>query len=777
MRKVNEIVSAGIAEKLSLTGGDGFHMHPPADETRNGFMTVEDRILLNRRTSSAVPNTLMQRDSQGQSKVGVPSDSDHIARKGDVDQLKTRVDQIIADGDSSAEVVDARGIYPLLGGRLNAVDAQLADVKQLMIASWHGVDSSIGSADATDMLNSLFAAAKASGKRYVYFDEPHTYNVSGDLVNARDLILIGCGARIMSNNLKNYFIQIADGSTYNGKYNLYPESDLLFRTASIALQNRVVNVTLWGDSTLTGGSDITGIKYGVDHKGASEQSPNGLTAGDSFYQRLVDSLIAKFPDVTFNFYNRAIGGALIQNSEDNQTFNGVTKPWPEHIKDTNPDVLVIGFGMNTNYAYSKTFRYYMDRISDFIKLKYTKKPSLCWMTTPRPVMALDGDFGSAESQISRHLAAYSARYSGILKGGYIIDVNRASDIVRTGIDYARPIMKTKELSGLISGTYSESGGIFTMDADGEYLDLDAAESDFVLEFEINFGTVQGGNMWFSYNNVNSMESALLIFPNYSGNGLLQNYANFLDFDHYSITASYTDSVPWNDSAWRSIRVEKRSEVLNVFINGVRCLRDIVAINNLPGKISMRMNGTGSAVYQVRNIKLYGGSYKQYIPRLTEEEMWGQHVNGDYNTKTPYGGNGANHPSTIGLESVYMPALREFIDDLALLSNQSLISLRVLPKQVAISSWQTAPITTTASGANLRYQNIEKTEILRAASLTGSDGTRLKLRSDVRRYEDAVNLLDGEFAYYESNGATQVFIAYSGSLASSYTFTGYFGITE
>ncbi len=46
-RKVNEIVSAGIAQKLSLTGGDGFHMHPPADETRDGFMTKEDRLFLN----------------------------------------------------------------------------------------------------------------------------------------------------------------------------------------------------------------------------------------------------------------------------------------------------------------------------------------------------------------------------------------------------------------------------------------------------------------------------------------------------------------------------------------------------------------------------------------------------------------------------------------------------------------------------------------------------------------------------------------------------------
>lgn len=47
--------------------------------------------------------------------------------KQGLDNLYTRVNNIIADGDSSAEVVDARGGYPVLGDRLNATDAQLAD--------------------------------------------------------------------------------------------------------------------------------------------------------------------------------------------------------------------------------------------------------------------------------------------------------------------------------------------------------------------------------------------------------------------------------------------------------------------------------------------------------------------------------------------------------------------------------------------------------------------------------------------------------------------------
>jgi lysophospholipase L1-like esterase len=48
--------------------------------------------------------------------------------KQGLDNLHTRVNNIIADGDSSAEVVDARGSFPVLGDRLNATAAQLADI-------------------------------------------------------------------------------------------------------------------------------------------------------------------------------------------------------------------------------------------------------------------------------------------------------------------------------------------------------------------------------------------------------------------------------------------------------------------------------------------------------------------------------------------------------------------------------------------------------------------------------------------------------------------------
>lgn len=208
----------------------------------------------------------------------------------------------------------------------------------------------------------------------MYFDITHTYNVSGALTNARDLILIGSGAKIKSDNLINYYIQIAPKvSGYNGKYNTYSESDLLFKVAAMVLHNKVVNLTVWGDSIRTGSFDMLGVTYN-NAPSTVKYSPGGLTAGDAYIHRLIAMLTNRFKDVTFNFYNRTIPTTLITEWQDNKTFNGVTKTWIEHVKDTAPDILIINFGMNSgSIAIGKEFTYRMNQITDYISTNFTQK--------------------------------------------------------------------------------------------------------------------------------------------------------------------------------------------------------------------------------------------------------------------------------------------------------------------------------------------------------------------------------------------------------------------
>lgn len=169
-----------MAEKITLIGNEGFHIHAPVTSSTNGFMIKTDKAFLDASTAAKTPSTLMERDSNGQAKVSAPTDPEHIARKQDVDNLiittgkiapgavtpiemaaaslnaanhtysgsvefasnvkqaidltKQRVDNIVAGaGASNTEIIDARQpatgtAFPILRDRLNNTDAQLADI-------------------------------------------------------------------------------------------------------------------------------------------------------------------------------------------------------------------------------------------------------------------------------------------------------------------------------------------------------------------------------------------------------------------------------------------------------------------------------------------------------------------------------------------------------------------------------------------------------------------------------------------------------------------------
>lgn len=152
---------------------------------------------------------------------------------------------------------------------------------------------------------------------------------------------------------------------------------------------------------------------------------------------------------------------------------------------------------------------------------------------------------------------------------------------------------------------------------------------------------------------------------------------------------------------------------------------------------------------------------------------GAFEDGNYSTKPGFGGNGVNHPTTIGLADTYIPALQEFVEDLAIHSKSHDAYLDLVPIQSILTTWHSAPTGTTNSGANIRYANAPLTDFPGSVILTKPDGARLVLRKDIQQFNDAVKLLAGEFATYTTAGLTQVVIAYNGSIEASYTLTAYY----
>jgi hypothetical protein len=104
--------------------------------------------------------------------------------------------------------------------------------------------------------------------------------------------------------------------------------------------------------------------------------------------------------------------------------------------------------------------------------------------------------------------------------------------------------------------------------------------------------------------------------------------------------------------------------VEIFVDGARIIRERIATWNIPGQIMIYKSGTGTGTVRIKNLKLYRKDYADYLPTLTEEEMFGEHVNENYSTKSPFGGNGSNHPASLGLCDTYVKSIKEMMQDIS-----------------------------------------------------------------------------------------------------------------
>ncbi len=291
-------------------------------------------------------------------------------------------------------------------------------------------------------------------------------------------------------------------------------------------------------------------------------------------------------------------------------------------------------------------------------------------------------------------------------------------------------------------------------------------------------TAAGGeSIWFSCNQQErgtGKETVVLFMPHQTpGFGTIYIFSNYLDVAHFSGNDTYVATIPWDDGVYRNFRVEKHDDILETFVNGAGVYRGRLKLNNLPGSFSLHKGSNAETEYILRNFKIYGGKHRQYAPVLTEQDMWGLFTNGDYATKEPNGGNGVNHPSSVGINQVYIPALQEFVQDLSKFRMPSVFEQQLMP-MVQTPSWQIGGTATTTSGANLRFANVAKTSYPKVVTLQKTDGTYLKFRTDINSFSAAVGLLADDFGTYRSSDVTQLVYPFSGTADAS-KFTSYRGI--
>lgn len=523
-------------------------------------------------------------------------------------------------------------------------------------------------ADATSELEGILIDLEGR-VRLAYVDQGDLIDIEQPL--AQNNVLLYGKAKIGKIHANNAFYYVSNSlSSFVGKYNNNCCKFAQFKDA--LTETRAINITVWGDSISTNG-DYIGIN-GSNPSGV-ENAPDTIMEGDGYTSYLYDMVSAAMPSVVFNFYNRSIGGTRITEWNDDKTINSVTKAWIEHIKDTAPDVLVIAFGMNHNtYDRTRDIAYQISQIVNYMTANFANVPDLVFVTAPRcayqPTFAT---WGSFEQQASRQMAANIFRNNAPRHGAYLMDVNRCANVRRSGTDFFSPAFQEFDPTRYINKAKTGGNYVFTGAADA--MRIMRYQKDFVLKFTVTWSdyAANGDNLTISFGRTQDAgfnNNQVVITPQHTtlNQTRIAGYCNIADNTHYPNSGRTATKSLGSVMATLNLRIEKKDGILEVHrevgFGQELYIRDRVDVWDTTGFIVIQHNGvTSGFTTTISNFRMFEPVYESYLPDLTEAEAWGQFVNGDYGVKAPYGGNGANHPSDIGVKMMYAPCVQEFADDL------------------------------------------------------------------------------------------------------------------
>lgn len=591
---------------------------------------------------------------------------DNIVGASQLQDNAVTVDKLHSDITASlASKQDASSLETVIAAKIGSggpLDGALDGQYAASVASRCGVTADVA-ANATAAINKFLSDRAAAGARYAEFDLPIALNTGA--LAAADVLLTGESV-FATDALENWIRPIASKAAYIGKINRLSKQDQ-FSATKTAITNGSVNVCIFGDSiAYSGPTDMVGA--GLTTGSGIESSPNGITYDASFVTHLRDRAITRWPNATWNFYNRSIGGSLLSYWNDARAFNSVTKAWIEHVKDTAPDLLVIAFGMNHDtYDRAAEFTYRLHQVLDYVGANFPKQPDIVVVTPPRPSTMPAWVMG----QITRHTVANAIRNRAAFDSYYVMDAGKLSDLRRIGADWSRPIAKAR--TGLSSAwslssgaSYNSGSDILSLNSSQSKVALPALAKDFTLQFTLNAGSVDASEgIAVKYNIVDSTHYNLLtILPKTSSNLVVQSYSRNACAALWGASPTVSYTAPAVTS--KRFRIEKRCGMLEVYMNEALILRDSLDTWDSPGTFSIERTSTTTAnTLNLYQIQLYTAEYPMSMPSLLEREMFGVYDASDTaNTKQPYGGNGFNHPSSIGLQTVYVPVVDELITDIA-----------------------------------------------------------------------------------------------------------------
>lgn len=479
-----------------------------------------------------------------------------------------------------------------------------------------------GVADDTIPLQMAINHAIASGSTQIGM-EGRTYNVDGSLRNRSNVTFVGEG-RLTGPGAYRCRVVPEDAPQPVHFSNIDPAAHL---KRFLAADSPVV--VLVGDSI-------------------SARQPNSLDESSTLYASLIAKIRADNPSKNITFLNRAIGGLSWLE------INGVAwtnwpawytdhnAPWLGYVEPLNPDLVIFASGMND--AHLGAFN--PNNVTSVVdKLKsWTKVPDIIFVTTPVPTLEPDEAFelfGTKQDQEWRDQnAGWIRSYADYYGYGYL-DVNRMCNMARD----ARDILNTTSVS--TQGAGPLPSGSFVASATQECRDF----SMRVVLSEDTFGT---GNTL-----------AVKLGPHTNDVVLIRDSGGYIQLDFYynavpspAVYRELNTGIPVPTATFE-LQVEKRgSSFIATFSHAPY---DAVVHEKIVSHGGVFKPRIGWYNDQMTTgpceslVWLNVGQDGPISPTITNDGLWGV-SNSNAGTKQPYGGNGINHPTSLGFAAVYQPVI-------------------------------------------------------------------------------------------------------------------------
>lgn len=347
----------------------------------------------------------------------------------------------------------------------------------------------------------------------------------------------------------------------------------------------------------------------------------------------------------------------------------VGKSWLDHVKDSAPDMLVVAFGLNPEFDVK--IRDHLAAIRTAAN-SWTKIPSLVFISAMRPDTRWQDQYRA--QGIARVYRAWARQL-----GYSLIDVNRANNILRDGFD--EQMSQWRMVGDVFDNRWrpewvTDSGTVTVTDdftrtfGPNSFVRIPMGHGivpkghDVSIQVEIGAAmNATTGNMRI-YCRAESPYTDPLLCPAWLAAQVSSASARIYEAGTGAgavgggteVGTAFTGAF----STGTIVRLDCIGPRMNLYINGVLRNTALQYSNMRGGDILLgAFGGSGAGGLALKKPRIYAREPGLNTPLLSQTELYGVY-DGTASRKMPYGGNGLNHPTSIGVTAMYKPGIQGLV---------------------------------------------------------------------------------------------------------------------